>query len=963
MSAPANNNATNNNTLTNSPTNTPVGSSVNDNNNNNNNNNNSSGNAPDRNTPTPMSGVEPTGAAASIYADPLSEIHIDILSMKDKLKSLAVEKARLSTNRHKSAEVEQQVKELVAQQLALQQELKAAKETLTELTSDLPSVVSSSSGDSSTSKNTFTIDSRAVPVFSVIGINADHKAKADNVKVFSSVDAFLSRLSKIVEGKNGDINVDWHKALHLAMPHDQDHWYNEALGKHKDEYNWDQVCKIMRKRFVSRDSMVHKAIEVFRCRMRANETTQRYGNRFHNLVREAGLTNCDVLAMLYLLSLPTELHKQVLIAYSARPGNDDRLPKNLDEIIKLSDMVSVTKRNSSEVDDSSSVSSSSSSADSARPTKKAKKHHSKTAPHFCVHHNRPTFHTSEECRDKPASPNGPTCKRCKGPLSPGHKCGNNRKFGGQGKHTHATTNNNHSHNNMQVNHITDQGDGHVDESTSATHPGDEAIDAMDVDADNDADGDVISLGDLEALYGEDTANASAGKSLCTTQLHDNPYLLKTPLLIQNERLLGLVDTGAEISVINKAVCDKHKWLYTPVAGNILFAGKDSSVERIGLTAPLKLRYNQRTFTHRFEVMDLDQHDVILGYDLLPKLGISLLGVSTQWDDQIDSQAADPSVHDAYKRLTPNDSPAANATQQCIFHDTIKPFLKANANIPKTSFCNVDESVIDLSSVGSNTSHHRQYPLPFEARPIIDAQIQKWLDDGAIVPAPVNTQWNSPLTLADKKDANGNKIGKRLCLDPRHINKFLEDDRYPLPTINEIFHALGGSTVFTTLDLTNAFHRFKIRPHDRPITTFTYNNRQYMFRGCPFGLKPISSKFQRVMHIIFKDMPFVRTIVDDIVVFSPDMETHTKHVQQAISALTRANLILNPAKCHFAQKAVYLLGFCISEQGKSLDTRKVSNAIEWPLPRTGKDIQRFMGAHLKAYGLMSIPRPLNGSNEN
>lgn len=533
------------------------------------------------------------------------------------------------------------------------------------------------------------------------------------------------------------------------------------------------------------------------------------------------------------------------------------------------------------------------------------------------------------------------CKYCNNSWFPGHRCGKNGTFGSLGKaKTNVGTNNNTHHNNMQVNHLTEQTSSTVDASTPAEHPGDQALDNMDVDDDN---GSIISLDVLEKLQvDENNAKAAAGKFLLTTNLHANPYLLKTPLLIQNERLLGLVDTGAEISVINKAVCDTKNWTYTPVSGDILFAGKDKSVKRMGITAPLELRYNQRSFTYQFEVMDLEQHDVILGYDILPKLGIALIGVAAQWDDQIDSQASDPSVHDSYKRLKPNNSPVGSAEQQCMFHNAIEPYLQANAKIPKTSFCNIPESVIDLSSVGSNTSYQRQYPLPFSARPVIDAQIQKWLDDGVIVHAPIDTKWNSPLTLADKKDANGNKIGKRLCLDPRHINKYLEDDRYPLPTINEIFHALGGSSVFTTLDLTNAFHRFKIRAEDRPITTFTYNQRQYMFRGCPFGLKPISSKFQRVMNIIFKDMPFVRTFVDDIVIFSPDLETHTVHVQQAIHTLTQANLILNPAKCHFAQKAVYLLGFCISAQGKSLDTRKVANVMDWPLPRTGKDIQRFMG---------------------
>lgn len=56
-----------------------------------------------------------------------------------------------------------------------------------------------------------------------------------------------------------------------------------------------------------------------------------------------------------------------------------------------------------------------------------------------------------------------------------------------------------------------------------------------------------------------------------------------------------------------------------------------------------------------------------------------------------------------------------------------------------------------------------------------------------------------------------------------------------------------------------------------------------------------------------------------------------------------NLILNIDKCHFAQKSTnLLLGVSVSEQGKTIDTHKISNIELWPHPKTGTDIQRFLG---------------------
>ncbi len=95
------------------------------------------------------------------------------------------------------------------------------------------------------------------------------------------------------------------------------------------------------------------------------------------------------------------------------------------------------------------------------------------------------------------------------------------------------------------------------------------------------------------------AKQSLGKLLFAAQLNVNPYLMKTPILIQNKRILGLVDTGAEISVINKTLCNANNWSYTPVDGKIIYAGKNDAVKRMGITEPLQLQYNNRQVTHRF----------------------------------------------------------------------------------------------------------------------------------------------------------------------------------------------------------------------------------------------------------------------------------------------------------------------------------------------------------------------------
>jgi hypothetical protein len=139
-------------------------------------------------------------------------------------------------------------------------------------------------------------------------------------------------------------------------------------------------------------------------------------------------------------------------------------------------------------------------------------------------------------------------------------------------------------------------------------------------------------------------------------------------------------------------------------------------------------------------------------------------------------------------------------------------------------------------------HVGQYPIPHNLVLIMDECVDKWKRDGVVIRAPIDCSFNNPLTMAPKKDSDGNLTLKQPCLDPQHINKLLPDDKYPIPLIKDIFEALAGAVVYTTLDLVMAYHRFQIKPQDQHKTAFTWHKEQLMFVGAPFSLKPMSSKF-------------------------------------------------------------------------------------------------------------------------
>ena len=253
-------------------------------------------------------------------------------------------------------------------------------------------------------------------------------------------------------------------------------------------------------------------------------------------------------------------------------------------------------------------------------------------------------------------------------------------------------------------------------------------------------------------------------------------------------------------------------------------------------------------------------------------------------------------------------------------------------------------------------------MPYSQRKAIDSKLKGWLRDGVIEVITTPSTFNTPFFLIPKKDAIGVKSDFRICHDFRPLNALIPNDSSPLPLISDIFESLAGAQVFSTLDLRQAYHRFPIAVDDRHKTAFTWKGTQYQFRGAPFGLKTLPSHFQRVMSVLLRDLDFARVFIDDVVVFSKSRDEHATHLKEVIRRLNGAKLILNINKCHFARLEVNLLGFRINPYGRAIDSPRLANLADWPVPTTAKQLQSFLGFvnYLRDYvpRISTITAPLN-----
>ena len=198
---------------------------------------------------------------------------------------------------------------------------------------------------------------------------------------------------------------------------------------------------------------------------------------------------------------------------------------------------------------------------------------------------------------------------------------------------------------------------------------------------------------------------------------------------------------------------------------------------------------------------------------------------------------------------------------------------------------------------------------------------------------------APVLFVPKKD------GKlRLCVDYRALNKVTIKNRCPLPLISETLDRLRSARVFTKLDLKGAYNLVRVAKGDEWKTAFRTRYGHFEYLVMPFGLTNAPATFQAFLNDVLRECldTVVVIYLDDILIYSADEESHTKHVRQVLQLLSDADLQVNLEKCQFHVDKVEFLGYVISPEGVSMDPAKVEAILAWPTPTSVYDIQVFIG---------------------
>ena len=239
--------------------------------------------------------------------------------------------------------------------------------------------------------------------------------------------------------------------------------------------------------------------------------------------------------------------------------------------------------------------------------------------------------------------------------------------------------------------------------------------------------------------------------------------------------------------------------------------------------------------------------------------------------------------------------------------------------------------------GTKPVKDRVRPLAPHLEDPLRTQLDEWIKQDCIEPS--TSPWAANLVPVRKKSG---KI--RFCVDWRGLNRVTIKDSYPMPNINAILGRLAGSTCFSSIDCSGAFHAVMLEEDDKEKSAFYSPWGLFQFTCLGFGMTNGPSTYSRLVELVLQGISPEEALafLDDALVHGKNFKEHLVNLTKTLRAYRKSGLKLSPEKCQFFRQSVDFLGHCVDKDGIRPTEKYKETIRKCTLPSTRTEARSWIG---------------------
>ena len=162
---------------------------------------------------------------------------------------------------------------------------------------------------------------------------------------------------------------------------------------------------------------------------------------------------------------------------------------------------------------------------------------------------------------------------------------------------------------------------------------------------------------------------------------------------------------------------------------------------------------------------------------------------------------------------------------------------------------------------------------------------------------------------------------------------------------DLIDSIRKKKIFTKMDLCWEYNNVRIKEGDEWKAAFSMPEGSFEPMVMFFRLTNSPAMFQAIMNDLLRDLVVeekVAVFIDDVMIATETEKGHNEIVEEVLRRLEENDLFVKPEKCVWKVREVGFLGVIIDEDGVRMEREKVQGVIEWPVPKSMKDVQNFLG---------------------
>ena len=155
-----------------------------------------------------------------------------------------------------------------------------------------------------------------------------------------------------------------------------------------------------------------------------------------------------------------------------------------------------------------------------------------------------------------------------------------------------------------------------------------------------------------------------------------------------------------------------------------------------------------------------------------------------------------------------------------------------------------------------------------------------------------------------------------------------------PLLKDTFTLLGSSKceVLSLLDLKDAFHLLRLTENSKKYCGILpyFGSTSYLYQRMPMGLNISPAVWQSYINAILNCLSsrkYCEAIMDDLLLFTPNKQTHFEKLVDLLQALCKNGLKISPKKCQLFRTELQYMGNTIFIKESRVCVKPLSSRLE------------------------------------